>query len=158
MSKSPHGFVVPARDLRLFSSIVLAAAIVAAIVVPWLAARGIAVELTGNGIPRTLAGVVVAYVLFAVIGVALGAVIREQAATVVGLLIYLFVLEPIVTNLPAFSSWTPYLPGPAGSALTQISLMTQRFLAPAHGGLVLLAYAIALATVGAVLTVRRDVP
>jgi predicted 3-demethylubiquinone-9 3-methyltransferase (glyoxalase superfamily) len=57
-------------------------ATVTAIVLPWLAAKGIGVSLTGNGIPRTLAGVVAAYAIFAAIGVALGALIREQVATV----------------------------------------------------------------------------
>jgi ABC-2 type transport system permease protein len=129
-------------------------ATVTAIVLPWLGARGIHVALTGNDVPATLAGVVAAYVIFALIGVALGAVLREQVATVVGLLIYLFVVEPIVTNIPGLDSWTPYLPGPAGSALTQISLATRDFLAPWQGALMLIAYAGALATVGAFLTIR----
>jgi ABC-2 type transport system permease protein len=73
------------------------------------------------------------------------------------LLIYLFVAEPIVTNIPALESWTPYLPGPAGNALTQISLTTQDFLSPWQGGLVLLGYATALAIAGTFFALGRDV-
>ncbi|MGH3115958.1 MAG: ABC transporter permease [Nocardioidaceae bacterium] len=132
-------------------------ATVTAIVLPWLGAKGIDVSLTSNGIPRTLAGVVVAYAIFAVIGVAVGALVRDQVAAVVGLLIYLFVVEPIVTNIPAFETWTPFLPGPAGSALTQISLTTQQFLDPWQGGLVLVGYATTLAVAGTFLAIRDDV-
>jgi len=132
-------------------------ATVSAIVLPWLATKGIDVSLTGNGIPRTLLGVAAAYIAYAVIGVALGALVRDQVATVVGLLIYLFVVEPVITNIPALDAWTLYLPGPAGNALTQISLTTQDFLSPWQGGLVLVAYATALAVGGTLLAVSRDV-
>jgi hypothetical protein len=47
------------------------------------------------------------------------ALLREQVATVVGLLVYLFVAEPIMTRVPALRGWTIYLPGSASAALTQ---------------------------------------
>jgi ABC-2 type transport system permease protein len=124
---------------------------------PWLASRGISLLLTANGIPATLAGVVLAVTLFGLIGVALGAVLREQVVTVVGLLIYLFVVEPILTGIAALDPWTMYLPGPARSALTQTALTFRQFLAPLAGGLVLTAYAVALTAAASVLTIRRDI-
>ena len=51
--------------------------------------------------------------------------VREQVATVVGLLIYLFIAEPIVTRIPALHSWTIYLPGAAANALTQVAQANQ---------------------------------
>jgi hypothetical protein len=68
-------------------------AVVTAIAWPWLKARGIDPTLTGNGVPATLAGVVAAVALFALLGVGLGALLRDQVAAVVGLLVYLFVAE-----------------------------------------------------------------
>jgi len=59
-------------------------AVTIAIAVPWLNAKGIQVPLGGNGIPATLAGVVAAVAIFGLIGVGLGALVREQIATVVG--------------------------------------------------------------------------
>jgi ABC-2 type transport system permease protein len=76
---------------------------------------------------------------------------------VVGLLVYLFIAEPIVTRIPALSSWTIYLPGAAANALTQVAQANQHFLLPWQGGLVLAAYGLILATAGAVRTIRRDV-
>lgn len=128
-----------------------------AIAVLWLSAKGIPVSLWGNGIPATMVGVVVAVALFGALGVGLGAVLREQVATVVGLLVYLFVAEPIVTRIPALQDWTVYLPGSASAALTRVSQAGQAFLAPWQGGLVLAGYVLALAAIAAAFTVRRDV-
>jgi ABC-2 type transport system permease protein len=131
--------------------------VVAAIARPWLSARGIHLTMTGNGVPATAVGVIAAVSVFAVLGIGLGALLREQVATVVTLLIYLFVAEPIVTRIPALGDWTRYLPGPAASALTRITLDDQDFLHPWQGGLVLAAYGLAFAVAGTLLAVRRDI-
>ena len=128
-----------------------------AVAVPWLARQGIDVSLTGDGIPATLAGVVVAVLLHALVGVGLGALLRDQVATVVGLLVYFFIVEPILTRVSALSSWTVYLPGAASNALTQVSQANQEFLEPWQGGVVLAGYGIALAAAGTFFALRRDV-
>jgi ABC-2 type transport system permease protein len=132
-------------------------AVTIAIALPWLNAKGIQIPLGGNGIPATLAGVVAAVVIFGLIGVGLGALIREQVATVVGLLVYLFIAEPIVTRIPALHSWTIYLPGAAANALTQVAQANQEFLPPWQGGLVLTAYGLILAAAGTLAITRRDI-
>ena len=131
-------------------------AVTIAIALPWLNAKGIQVPLGGNGIPATLAGVVAAVAIFGLIGVGLGALVGEQVATVVGLLVYLFIAEPIVTRIPALHSWAIYLPGPAANALTQVAQANQDFLPPWQGGLVLATYGLILAA-GTLLTLRRDI-
>lgn len=131
-------------------------AVVTAIAWPWLSARGIDPTLAGNGIPTTLAGVIAAVAVFAVLGVGLGALLRDQVAAVVGLLVYLFVAEPIVTRIPALHEWTVYLPGPSASALTQITLTDQEFLQPWQGGVVLALYGLAVAATGLWRTTRID--
>ena len=131
-------------------------AVVTAITWPWLKARGIDPTLTGNGVPATLAGVVAAVALFALLGVGLGALLRDQVAAVVGLLVYLFVAEPIVTRIPALQDWAVYLPGPSAAALTQITLTDQDFLQPWQGGVVLALYALIVAAAGLWHTNRLD--
>jgi ABC-2 type transport system permease protein len=131
-------------------------AVVTAIAWPWLNARGIAPTLTGNGIPATVAGVIAAVTAFAVLGVGLGALLRDQVAAVVGLLVYLFVAEPIVTRITALQDWTVYLPGPSASALTQITLTDQDFLQPWQGGVMLAAYGLVVAAAGLWRTARFD--
>jgi ABC-2 type transport system permease protein len=128
-----------------------------AIALPWLAAKGIHVHLTGDGIPATLAGVVGVLAIFGLIGVGLGALVREQVATMVGLLIYLFVIEQVVTGIRSLASWTNYLPGAAANALTQVSQTDRDYLAPRQGALVLAGYGLALAAAGTLLSMRRDV-
>lgn len=130
-------------------------AMVAAIAVPWLGARGI--ELHGEGMAGVVLGNIAAVALFAMLGVALGALLREQVATVVSLLIYLFVVENILTNLSALESWSVYLPGAARDALTGVTKTHADLLSPAAGGVVLVVYAAALAVTGLALSVRRDV-
>jgi ABC-type transport system involved in multi-copper enzyme maturation permease subunit len=135
---------------------VVCIAVVIAIGWPWMVARGIDPTLTGNGVPATLAGVVAAVALFALLGVGLGALVRDQVAAVVGLLVYLFVAEPIVTRIPALQDWTVFLPGPSASALTGITLTDQDFLQPWQGGAMLAAYAVAAAASGLWRTTRVD--
>lgn len=131
-------------------------AVTAGIALPWLAADGIAISPTTNGIPATAAGVIASAAAFALIGVGLGALLGGQVATVADLLIYLFVLEPVVTRIPALHHWTIYLPGAADKALTQVALTNQQFLAPWQGGLVLAGYAALPATAGTLMTSRCD--
>ncbi len=130
---------------------------VAAIAVPWLSARGLGVPLLDSGLPGTYAGVVAAVALYALVGIGLGALLRDQVATVVGLLVYLLVVEPILTGISALDAWTAYLPGPAQSALTGITLTTQDFLDPWHGGLVLAGYVAVLVAAGLGASIRRDI-
>jgi ABC-2 type transport system permease protein len=138
-------------------------AVALAIMVPWLAAKGIDVDLAGNGIPDTLTSVLAAVAIWGLVGVGLGALVREQVATVVGLLIYLYIAEPVVTRIPALESWTVYLPGPAENALTSVSYGDGSVygalsaLEPWQGGLLFAGYGIVLALAGTFLSVRRDV-
>jgi hypothetical protein len=119
---------------------------------PWLNAIGIDVDIGADGSRETIAGILAASAAFAAIGLGIGALLRDQLAAVAGLLVYLFVVEPVITRIPAITEWTAYLPGPAAAALTRATLIDQDFLPPWTGGLLLLAYAAATYTAGAVLT------
>lgn len=132
-------------------------AVVTAIAVPWLASKDIELSLTSNGLPGTAAAVITDTAIFALVGVGLGALVRNQVATVVGLLIYRFVAEPVLTGIPALSGWTIYLPGSASAALTRVSLTTQEYLDPWQGGLLLAGYGLAFAIAGSWFSVRRDI-
>lgn len=158
---TPHRARVVAAKLITYGLVgasyaIACIAVVTAIGWPWLKARGIDPTLTGNGIPATLSGVIAAVTLFALLGVGLGALLRDQVAAVVGLLVYLFVAEPIVTRIPALQDWTVFLPGPSASALTQITLTDQDFLQPWQGGLMLAFYGLLAAGAGVWHTTRID--
>jgi ABC-2 type transport system permease protein len=139
-----------------FSIALACLVVVAVIAVPWLAAKDIPISLTGNGLPGIYLGVLSDAAIFGLLGVGLGALLHNQVATVVGLLVYRFVAEPVATSVPALSDWTIYLPGSASAALTQVSLSNQEYLEAWQGGLVLAGYGLTLALLGTAVAVRRD--
>lgn len=124
---------------------------------PWLAAKDVDISLSANGIPGALAGTVAGVALYSVLGVGVGALIRNQIAAVVGSLVYLFVVEAFAANLPTVRDYYKYLPGGANAALTGSTQPGTTLLEPWQGGLLLVAYGVVFAVVGSWLAVRRDV-
>jgi ABC-type transport system involved in multi-copper enzyme maturation permease subunit len=119
-----------------------------------LSARGIDNLLSGGDVALLLAGGAFAGALWAVVGLGVGAVVRTQVATLVGLFVWLlFVENLLVAYIPGVGRLAP---GAAGLAILGQDRAT--LLAPAAGALLLAAYAAAAAAVGWVLTNRRDVP
>jgi ABC-2 type transport system permease protein len=118
-----------------------------------LAGRGVPYALNGGQTALLLAGTIAGVVLWGGLGVGLGAIVRNQIAGVIALLAWGFVVENLVF---AFApSVGRFGPEQASSALS--GLTTSHLLTPAAGGLVLIAWVVALVAVGAALTVRRDV-
>lgn len=127
----------------------------------WLNARGFPLDVGADSTLRIIFGGIVAVAIYGVIGVGVGALLRNQVAAVVGIVIYLFVVEPILSAIPKVQEAYPYLPGGAASALTATDDPNVQsavdLLSPWAGGLLLLAYGLVFAFIGARLTVRRDV-
>jgi ABC-2 type transport system permease protein len=125
-----------------------------AVAVPWLSARDAPLDLldAGDYLGLFVKGVAVS-ALSGAVGVGIGAIVRNQVAAVVGTLIYLFVLEPVIGVIS--SQAAAYTIGGSQSALTAAPV--DDALAPFPAGLVLAAWALALALAGAELEERRDV-
>jgi ABC-2 type transport system permease protein len=132
----------------------VAAAVILAIALPWLPAKGVDVTLADPGLAARLTGLAAAVALYAVLGTGLGALFRNQfAAVIVGLLWWQGGVEDLVLGLlrrPGLERW---LPDGAALALTAPGDGTLPMWA---GGLVLAAYGLVLALVGGRLVVRRD--
>jgi ABC-2 type transport system permease protein len=119
-------------------------------------ARGAAPSLTGDNL-RVLAGAWAALVIYAVIGVGIGALLRNQVGAIVGALVYLFVVEGIVIRaIPAIAPLFKWLPGGALEAMTA-TLDDTDLLAPWQGALLLISYGLVAAVLGTLFAVRRDV-
>jgi ABC-2 type transport system permease protein len=139
---------------------VLAAAIVAAIALPWLASldapslgTGQVLGLFGTGaLDVALAGG---------FGVALGAVLRNQVAGIVSILVLLFVFDPAVAS--AAPGYGPYSLWGIGSTLsgqkgTDDTIGSKIHLLPVWEAALLWAgYTLVLLAVATVLTRRRDI-
>jgi ABC-2 type transport system permease protein len=118
-------------------------------------ARGAAPSLTGDNL-RVLASSGLALVVYAVIGVGIGALVRNQVGAIVGGLVYLFVVEPVIRQIPATAGAYKWMPGGALEALTA-TFQGPELLEPWQGGLLLLGYGLVAAFLGTMLAVRRDV-
>lgn len=105
--------------------------------------------------PATVAGITagaaVVYALYAILGVALGAIITNQLAAVLVGILWMLVIENLIGGL--LPRVAPWLPGGAAQAV----LGTPGSAAPWMGVLILLAYAVALVAVAATTTLRRDI-
>jgi ABC-type transport system involved in multi-copper enzyme maturation permease subunit len=135
----------------------LAEGMTAAIGAAGLAVRGIHIQLTAGDYLQLLAGGAAAGALFAAIGVGLGAIVRQQVGAVVGLCVWLLLIETtLIGNIP---SGGKYAPGAAAGAIAG-AIQTQtpaNLVAPVLGLLLLAAYAAIAAGAGVLLTNRRDV-
>lgn len=116
------------------------------------AARGIDVQLTSGDYTQLLIGGMAAAALWAVIGLGVGALVRNQVGALVGLCAWLLVTDHVISLVPDVGRLTP---GAAGLALATQGSDTQ--LAPAVAALALLLYAAAVSAAGWLATLRRDV-
>jgi ABC-2 type transport system permease protein len=118
-----------------------------------LAVRGIAVQLAGGDVARLLAGATAAGVLWAVIGLGVGAVVRAQVPVVVGLFAWVLFVEQVLGDFPSAHRIVPGALAQALGGSTRDGILTSTALA----ALLLIAYAAAAALAGLTATTRRDV-
>jgi ABC-2 type transport system permease protein len=132
-----------------------------AIALPWLTAKDIGFSLSADHAPRVMFagfGVVALYALF---GLGIGALLRNQAAAVVVGIIYVIILEPLIQLIP----WVrmhiyPYLPGAGAAAMQAIDRHPTDYytlLTPWAGALSLFIWCLVLSLGGTALTLRRDI-
>ena len=123
----------------------------------WWASQGASFQLSTAETWRTLGGGLAANVAFAVIGVGLGALIRNLAAAVAVALAWIALVEGIAGQLVG-AGLARYLPFYASESLDRANLTAATGLLPQWGGgLVLLGYAVIFAVAGLVTTLNRDV-
>jgi len=103
-------------------------------------------------------GVLLVVSVFAVLGIGVGVLIRNQVAAVIGALVYLFVVEPLLAVIPGVSDIARFLPEASADALIGFTRNGVQLLSPWQGGLVLLGWGLLFALLGGILTVRQDIP
>jgi ABC-2 type transport system permease protein len=125
------------------------------VVAVYAGARGAAPSLSGDNL-TALASSGLALMIYTVIGVGVGALFRNQVGAIVGSLVYLFVVETVIRQVPATAGAYKYLPGGALEALTA-TFDGPDLLERWQGALLLLGYGLLAALLGIVFAVRRDV-
>jgi ABC-2 type transport system permease protein len=124
----------------------------------WWAAKGGSFQLSSAGTWRTLGGGMAVSIAFALIGVGLGALIRNLVAAVAAALAWIALVEGIAGQLlgSGLARWLPFY---ASESLDRATLTASaaRLLPQWGGGLVLLGYAAAFAVAAVLTTLNRDV-
>jgi ABC-2 type transport system permease protein len=133
-------------------------AFTAAVATGWLAAKGITPSLLdarhGRALGHVLLGAVLAAGLCGLVGVGVAALVRNQVAALVGVLVWVLVVEGLLMSLLNAPSLGKWLPSAAAAALTNPG---GAHLSRLGGTLLLAGYALALAMAGTRLVVRRDI-
>ena len=134
-----------------------------AIAVPWLNAENVDYSLSEDGIPHAVIGVFVVLALFGIVGLGVGALLRNQIVAVSVGVIFLLVIENIIGAIPGLRHLYPYLPGAAARAIADVNARQQDigggvYLLSVTGGvIVLLLWAFVPAIVGAAFSMNRDI-
>lgn len=153
-------FVAAKLGTQAAFAVMLASAVSAVALVvgtSYLARRDVSVDILSNDVLMTVAATPVVAGLYAIIGTAVGAVVKSQTAAVAGALMWVFAVEnviPLVLRNPGLRRW---LAGGLSDRLLQVSDpvpdMGSPWLAPAT----LTAVAAALAGAAVVSTKTADV-
>jgi ABC-2 type transport system permease protein len=121
-----------------------------------LAARGIESQLDAGAYALFLAGGTGAGALWAAIGVGLGAIIRNQVPTLIGICAWLLFVEGLlVGDVAGVGDVGRFAPGAAATAISGQD--PDKLVAPVVGLVLLVLYAAAAALAGSLATARRDV-
>ena len=131
-----------------------------AISVPWLSAKNIDMTLGTNGVPRALVSVFTVVVLFGLVGIGVGALVKNQIVAVSVGIIVIQVVNPLLGAIPKVRAVFPYTPfGGVSALLNSGSRAADGFtLLPHWGGAVVLAlWALVPAAIGAAYTMSRDI-
>ena len=122
--------------------------------------RGYDLGLTGNAVPQTLALCIVAVAVWAVFGLGLGTLIKNQIAAILVAVGSVFIVENLLLfglNYLELGEVAQFLPSTASAAIVQPIEQGIDLLPWWAGALVLMTYGLAFAGIGAALTLRRDV-
>jgi ABC-type transport system involved in multi-copper enzyme maturation permease subunit len=134
---------------------VIATAVTLAVALPWLAAKSVHPALLSGDVAGVLLGSAAVMVLFGLIGVGIGAIVRNQVAAVVGSLAWLLVVEKLLVGLfPVIGKWLSF--GASGSLIGSVDAGGE-LLPVGAAALLLLGYGAAFIAGGIRLTTTRDV-
>jgi ABC-type transport system involved in multi-copper enzyme maturation permease subunit len=117
------------------------------------AGRNIPIALDRHDVALLFYGSIVGSALWGGIGVGLGAVLRNQVGSVIGLLAWVFVVDNLLFGLvPSIGKLTP-----TQAMNAMLGGTDPHYVSPAAGTVLLVAWAVLLAVPAVVLTTRRDV-
>ncbi|WP_424533014.1 ABC transporter permease [Sphaerisporangium viridialbum] len=147
---------------------VVAAGVAAGALFAVAALKGIALGLPAGTVLALLGRVALTMAVYTLLGVAVGALLRNQVTALVVVGAYFYMVETALMLVPGIKAVYPYLPGGATAALTGFTYLAEavagqtgteaaRLLPAPVGGAVLLAYALVAAVIAVAAPLRRDI-
>ena len=133
-----------------------------AITLPWLAARNIPFDLHDPDLRRSIFGLFLVLALFGIVGLGVGALLRNQIVAVTVGLVFLLILQNIIVAIPVVRQAWAYTPS---GATISILYRTEdaspdseiHLFGPLGGVGILLLWAFIPAILGAMFTLNRDI-
>ncbi|MFL5842266.1 MAG: hypothetical protein ACJ77Z_17600 [Thermoleophilaceae bacterium] len=133
----------------------LAAVVALAVGLPWLDAKHVDLAAHADDVALALVGSFVATAFYALVGVGLGVLLRNQTVAITVAMGWLFIVEgALIAFVPDLGRW---LPGGAAGALSGATGSNADLLPMWGGALLFTAYGLAFAAAGTRLITRRDV-
>jgi ABC-2 type transport system permease protein len=149
--------------IGVYSAVALAVSIPATLIAffagqAFLSSEHIQISFSHSGVARAVLGAALYLSLAGLLGLGLGAILRNTAAAISAFVAIMFVIPPLIGILPTSlsNSIEPYLPNHAGGAIMKIGNEAHT-LSPWFGLAVFAGYAALSIAVAAVLLVKRDV-
>jgi len=132
-----------------------------AIAIIWLSAENVPLDY-GHGVPGGVGKAFLTLVLTGMFGLGLGALLRNQAAAMVFGIVYFFVLGPLLSVIPGVRKGYAWTPGGAIQAFNSNGVTDGladdvHLLAPLAGGLLFVAWSLALLLIGGRISLGRDI-
>ena len=133
-----------------------------AVALPWLGTKHLDFSLSDSDVSTAVLSVFIVVGLFGIVGLGVGALLRNQIVAVSVGLIFFLVLQNIVAAIPGVKYAFPYLPGGAVAAIfTEVGASRDvngaTLFSPAVGVLLLVLWAFIPAILGAMFTLNRDI-
>jgi ABC-2 type transport system permease protein len=132
------------------------------VALPWLSAKNIDVDFGNSQVIHALVGVFGVVALYGIVGLGVGALLRNQVVAVVVGIIFLLILENVLLAIPVVRNAWPFTPGGATAGILHTTGSTDvtngvHVLSTGGGVVVLLLWAFVPAILGAALTLNRDI-
>jgi ABC-2 type transport system permease protein len=165
---TPSRWAIITAKLITYALVGIAYSIIAvlvqiAVAVPWLSSKNVNVDFGNGHVQHAIISVVVVMALFGIVGLGVGALVRNQIVAVVVGIIFLAILENILLIIPGVRHAWPYTPAGASAAIEHTTGSTEVGNNGVHltstwvGVVVLLLWAFVPAILGAAFSMNRDI-
>jgi ABC-2 type transport system permease protein len=131
------------------------------IALPWLSSLGVHASLGDSDVQHAILAVFLIVALYGIIGLGIGALLKNQIVAVTVGVIFLLIIENIFLAIPGLKHAWPYMPNGASTAMLYTHGSTENdgvhLLGYGPAVVVLLLWAFVPAVIGAALTMNRDI-